>query len=469
MSTKGVLRIVLVASAVMLVLGIGPRLTRTAYAGLPAQEPVPPTPAGPQEEAAKPLNAEMAPAGIQSPFLGLWINIRVDNVGNYSPAVAYNSKRQEFLVAWQEDLPGGGMGVFAQRVGADGTLQGGAITIASSVGIYNWQPAVAYNAYYGEYLVVYTHQVSSSDYDIYAQIVLGNGTLWEGAKVVDVGAYRQMSPAVVNNSTAAIEGQYLIVYQSETGSLTGSYAIVGRRMDSWGNLIGTAPTTIASGSLSRVTPDVAWNAARNEYLVVYTRLYYTGSKNDNDIMGQRVWDTLVPVSSEIPICTNSSYDQYQPAVAAGPDEYLVVWSDGNGDTPPTNYDIYGSRVLGNGTLPGGSTNRGFPIASATANNHLDPAVAYGQGYGYLVAWDFNSGTPTGWDIYGRYVMAGQNSPAGSEFAIDGGTYNQLQPALACAPSGDCLEAEMDEYPGSDYEIRGRLVKPYHVYLPLVLK
>ena len=46
---------------------------------------------------------------------------------------------------------------------------------------------------------------------------------------------------------------------------------------------------------------------------------------------------------------------------------------------------------------------------------------------------------------------------------------QTQPAVACATNGDCLMAEEDNAPGSDFEIRGRLVMPYHVYLTLVVR
>lgn len=46
----------------------------------------------------------------------------------------------------------------------------------------------------------------------------------------------------------------------------------------------------------------------------------------------------------------------------------------------------------------------------------------------------------------------------------------MQPAVACATNGDCLMAEEDNNSvGGDFEIRGRLAMPYHLYLPLVLR
>jgi len=86
-----------------------------------------------------------------------------------------------------------------------------------------------------------------------------------------------------------------------------------------------------------------------------------------------------------------------------------------------------------------------------------------------VAWRYFDSGASGQDVYGRYVMPGQNSAAGDEFAIDSDLDSQANPAIACASSGDCLVVEEDNWPGGDYEIRGRFVRPYHVYLPLVLR
>ena len=95
-------------------------------------------------------------------------------------------------------------------------------------------------------------------------------------------------------------------------------------------------------------------------------------------------------------------------------------------------------------------------------------MAYGAGYGYLVAWRHYEGG-SDQNIYGRYVMPGQNSAAGEEFAIDSDSYSQRCPAVACNSAGDCLVVEEDNYPGVDYEIRGRFVRPHHIYLPLTLR
>ena len=126
---------------------------------------------------------------------------------------------------------------------------------------------------------------------------------------------------------------------------------------------------------------------------------------------------------------------------------------------------------GNGTPQGSSG--GFPIAKATTNLHVDPDVAYGAGYGYLVTWRYFDSGASGEDVYGRYVVQGQDSAAGDEFVIDDTEDAQRYPAVGCAPSGDCLVVEEDNYlfgvGTNDYEIRGRGVRPHHIYLPCALR
>jgi hypothetical protein len=148
------------------------------------------------------------------------------------------------------------------------------------------------------------------------------------------------------------------------------------------------------------------------------------------------------------------------AVAAGIDEYLAVWQDG----PNTSYrTIYARRVGGDGSTPSPA----FLIAEHTNEVCGGPDVAYSRGYGYLLTWYYEGSTST--DTYGRYVMPGQSTPAGDEFAIDLDPGAQIDPAIACALSGDCLFVESDNSGGADYEINGRTVRPHHAYLPLMLR
>ena len=219
---------------------------------------------------------------------------------------------------------------------------------------------------------------------------------------------------------------------------------------------------------------MAYNEARNEYLITYT-YSPNATQGNGDIYGKVATANLGVLSGEIAIM-DDSYDQQNSAVAAGPDEYLVTWEDGSPVT--ADYDIYGRRVSGEGKPLGGSG--GFRISSTTAAYRQDPDVAFGGRCGYLLTWSHAEGGSTGWsptlqDVYGARIPAGEDGIAGSEFAIDGGSALQSHPAVACSPWGQCLVVEQDKWsPASNmgYEIRGRMVMldcPHQVYLPLLLR
>lgn len=449
MSIKKVVFVVLVASAVMLAVGIAPTRAR------------PPELAPPVNGLARPVSEEASPATLQSPILGSFIDIWVDTVNNYEPAVAYNSNHDEYLVVWYNDQGGGTWDIYARRVDGDGTLLSN-FTVFHDAGCHDWQPDVAYNPVQDEYLIVYTYEASVSDYDVYARLVKWNGadlgdSRYAEFAINDEGGI-QRNPAVAYNSQS---NEYLVAYDNWWSSSL--HDVDARRVDKDGTALGgSSGVNIATGAGElRHWPDVAYNAAQNEYLIVYN---YTSGTN-GDILGKVTSANLGTLSSEKTICADSSYDQDFPAVAAGPDEYLVVWEDGNWGT--NDYDIFARRVSGDGDPQGSSI--GFAIDGlGDGNLHVDPAVAYGAGYGYLVAWRYYEGG-SNQNIYGRYVMPGQDSAAGEEFAIDSGLDSQANPAVACNSNGDCLVVEEDNWPGPDYEIRGRFVQPHHIYLPLVLR
>jgi hypothetical protein len=414
----------------------------------------------------RPVNADDAGPGegfggavTLAPQLGSFIDIWVDDVENYTPAVAYNSNHDEYLVVWENYRPATATrDIYAQRVGSDGSLKSWFCVVHAS-GSENWQPDVSYSPTQDEYLIVYTYEVNANDYDLWARRVSWNGSSIYSEFAINQDADYQLNPSVAYNSQ---DDEYLVVYENWWSG--GMHDIDARRVRaSDGTPLGNASgVNIATGAGElRSAPDVAYNAARNEYLIAYT--YQSGPTADGDIYGKVASANLGTLSGEIQILWNANL-QNSVAVTAGPDEYLAVWQDGPSSTYRT---IYSRRVSGTGTTPDPS----FVIADHS-NVLAEPAVGYGSGYGYLVTWAFDTGSAV-YDVYGRYVMPGQSSAAGNEFTIDGTAHSQEEPAVACAPSGDCLVVEEDNYESpataGDYEIRGRFVEPYNVYLPLILR
>ena len=398
---------------------------------------------------AQPVRAGRSPATMQSPPLGPFINIQDDTVDNFNPAMAYNSEHDEYLVVWEQHIHGGEVAIYGQRVGGDGSLKGGTITVIRDTNKWNWLPDVAYSPTQDKYLVVYAYEHSSTDYDIYARPVSWNGV--PGTEfAIDSDGDKDWYPAVAYNST---NDEFLVVYEKYISGTRRDIEAQRVRASDWSLL---SWRNIAGGTNQvRRLPDVAYNATSNEYLIAYTYQHAT----NGDIWGKVASHNMGTLSSEIYIVPNTN-DQDGVALAAGPNEYLAVWADGPSATHRT---IYGRRVTGTGTL-----HPYIPIADHSGQACVEPDVAYGPVYGYLVAWRYIPSTGV-WDVYGRYVKPGQNSAWGSEFAIDDGADSQKSPALACDLFGDCLVVEEDNWPGADYEIRGRLVMAYHVYLPLTLR
>lgn len=408
----------------------------------------------PSKELSQPASAAGGPADIQSPILDPFINIWTsDGVENLAPAVAYNTRHDEYLVVWYNEQGPSVWDVYARRVRGDGTLLSW-FTVVSAAGQKNWQPDVAYSPAQDEYLVVYTYEVTAGDYDVWARRVSWNGGSISPEFPINTGADMQWNPAVAYNGQ---RDEYLVVYENWWAG--GTRDIDAQRVRASDGQLQTR-CNIATGGVERISPDVAYNEARDEYLVVYT----CGVGPNGNIVGKVASGNLGTLSAEIDICSDS-YDQDFPSVAAGPDEYFIAWEDGVWGTD--DYDIYGRRVDGDGVPQ--DPDGGFAIAGETANLHVDPAVAYGSGYGYLVAWRYFDAGASGEDVYGRYVMPGRNQPTGAAIAIDDGANLQGSPALACNRAGDCLVVERDDWPGVDYDIRGRFVRPHHVYLPVTFR
>ena len=82
---------------------------------------------------------------------------------------------------------------------------------------------------------------------------------------------------------------------------------------------------------------------------------------------------------------------------------------------------------------------------------------FGLSYASLVVWHRTISVGI-YEVFGRFVMPGQDSAYGSEIILGFEEYFlELYPAVACATYGDCLMAQEDDYPDGDFEIRGQLV------------
>src|SRR6185503_6620770 len=106
-----------------------------------------------------------------------------------------------------------------------------------------------------------------------------------------------------------------------------------------------------------------------------------------DILGSRL--TTAPFLLDAPGVglATSANGQVQPAAAADPSNYFVVWVDDRGGQR----DIYGARVDG---ATGASLDPAGILLTSIGNSESAPAVAF-NGTEYLVVWDDSAGPETG--------------------------------------------------------------------------
>jgi hypothetical protein len=438
MSIKRAIHIVLVASTVMLAVGAVPGSAARSQSRSP--------------ESGSSLAAASGGGPIGSLFL-----IADQPVDTCTPAVAYNSQREEYLVVWG-NARAACSDIYGQRVSKNGTLIGPWFAIAAGCPEERLYSSVAYNSQHDEYLVVWQQYPASSSTtgDIYGQRISATGGLLGGAISIAVGApgSARYDPAVAYAST---EDKYLVVfgyYYPPTG-----YGIGARAFQSdgspWGSAFGIEPSP--SMGMIAVSWDLAYNRLRNEFLVVW--MWENGSQLD--IRGRRVKMSggAGTLGDAFWISTDAT-EEYYPTVAAvlrPPDgQYLVVWVRqlSSGDT-----DIWAQRVTGVGTLESGPL-----IISISPSDEWGPAVAgKDSNRTYLVAWGRT--LPSSIELFG--VTVSSDGTRGGERHLGGPA--GYHPVVSSGPSGDFLVA-FDNLPSGapNRDIYG-LLWGNRVYLPLVLR
>jgi hypothetical protein len=392
-----------------------------------------------------------------APPISWYITIENVPLENLAPSVAYGNSHREYLVVWEEQVHAGQVGIIGRLVSSSAALAGPPFPVVTLPNVQYYRPAVAYSTRHGYYLVAYEHRSSTTDTDIWAIMVSGNGM--PGLSfAIDTDTDKDWWPNVTYNETA---DEFLIVYEKYVSSTRRD--IEARRVRA-SDLTVVGGRNLAGGANQlRRLPDVAYNSARNEYLIAYT--LNSPPTAGGDIVGLISSANLGTLGSEIPITpVSTSPSQGVVSVAAGVDEYLAVWTE---DPNATTASIWGRRIAGNGSLQSF-----INLAHDTDKKRVEPAVAHGDAGQYMVFWRYIASS-TNWDIYGRIVKAGKDQADGAEFAIDTTAGLQRAPAVGCNLVGRCLVVYEDNYPGTagneDYNITGRLVGHQRAFLPLVAK
>jgi len=257
-----------------------------------------------------------------------------------SAALVYNTTAHEYLVVWDDARSGvGNSDIYGQRVSPAGSLLGENFAICTAGGG-QLSPALAWNAADNEYLVVWT---DAGAFDIYAQRVAADGEEIGSSFAVSTAPNQQQNATVAWN--AALD-EYLVVWADSRNDAAGSTPdLYGQRVEADGSLPGSE-IVISAAPNAQNSPELVWNPSSGEYLVAW------GDARPNPtIYARRLTGTGNPVGAEIIIPGGGSAG-YSPAIAwsASANEYLVVWTEDLGG--PGTHNIRGHRVAGDGTLLG---------------------------------------------------------------------------------------------------------------------
>lgn len=386
--------------------------------------------------------------------------ISSDTLHEVSPAVAYNSTQQEYMVIWYNDRPGND-DIRAQRLDKDGNKLGGPFYIVGGAdGNDRRYPDVAYNNIHDQYLVVWENQDSSTSWrSIRARRVSGTGELIDNSDIIltgDSNLYTPTKPAVAYGSTS---DRYMVVWAETWHPSPITYTIYAQMIQSDGTKDGSE-FEISQGTTQRGEPDIAYNRHANRHLVVWEQ--YHSSDMLYDIIGRQIkgdggiW-TVGPEE-------NYSYytvDTINPAISSIPTssgdiKFLTVYQV---EYSPGSYDIYGKFINEDGKV----AETVYPAIGN--NNETAPAISGSEGaQEYLVLWREDVG------IMDKPIKARQYSSSGDDLGVthELNGPNTNYPAVAAGILGDFLITWQDT-PISSYneDIFGALFGN-RIYVPMVI-
>lgn len=332
----------------------------------------------------------VAPSG---ELLGSSFAISAAPYNEKAPAIAYNSRADEYLVVWRSPAPLGNL--HGQRVSSDGRRLGDPFLVSDAPGL-QFDPHLAYSPSSDTYLVVWEDwrkdDGTFTHGDIYARRISGDGQLLGSELAIAAVSGRQVEPGLAYGPPS---DEFLVVWRDERDITQGAgYAIYGQRIAASGERHGPS-FRISMGTLVAEQPAVAFNETRGEFLVVWTNTL--GAARFEDVHGQRVNLTGGLEGGNLAIARAFGRQQ-EPVVAYGhaTDSYLVAWEDER--VEPEYFDVYGGQVAAQGVRLNGD----FPVA--TVDQQAAPALSYDRQTGqYLVVWQVTNSTRTNWDIWGQQV------------------------------------------------------------------
>ena len=354
---------------------------------------------------------------------------------DYTPAVAWNSADNQFLVVWADErnYATGYGDIYGLRLTATGASIGLSFQISDAgAGSGEGFPEVVWNSTARQYLVVWSdgRDFDTRREDIYGQRVSVAGSLVGGNfRITGAGGTAgDGHPDVAWNSTA---NEYFVVWDDDRNHTSRGSDIYGQRVAANGSLLGGNRRLTGAGAVANdYSPAVAWNGSTNQYLVAWTD-YRKEATRDADVYGRLVSATGTRVGGDFRVSglSATAYDG-EPDVAwnGTANQFLVVWADAR-NRATVGADIYG-RLL---SASGARLNADFRVGGASRPWSADaaPAVAWNRTANqYLVAWE----DPRNSDTRALDIYAQRLSVAGALLSSSFRVCDDLSTSLDRAPA-----------------------------------
>jgi hypothetical protein len=263
----------------------------------------------------------------------------------------------------------------------------------------------------GAEVVVWTHQDSSSLFDIRAQR-LNNGKLAGPEILVATGVANAPASVAINN-----QGSFVVAWtQIEAG---GNTDILARAFNPSGNAVGGI-VPVATGTFAQTQPSVAIDAA-SDFVVSYTR----NTNNNNPDIFAKLYNaneqllTVVSVATTAAVETNSS-------VAIAPDgRFDVAYESFINNSA---HNVHLNQYTAQGVLTSSQAIEGSFV------DETNPSVSVDNNGNAVVAWQQNT---FGSDILARRVSAsGALGPVLTVFASPANTNDYVEyPSVALKRDG----------------------------------
>jgi hypothetical protein len=277
----------------------------------------------------------------------------------------------DFVVAWDSNGSAGTdtayRSIQGQRYASDGTPQGEQFQVNTYSTNYQRFPSVAADAG-GEFVVVWhgfgSYGTDQDGYSVHGQRYASDGSA-QGAEF-QVNTYTTLFQS--NASVAAIaDGAFVVVWQSygSYGTDTSSFSVQGQRYASDGSAQGAEFQVNSYTTSDQGNPSVA-READGDFEVVWQSLGSSGTDaSERSIQGQRYTADGLPHSLQFQVNTYTTSHQYNAAVAAADEEFVVVWrTDGSPTTETSGSSILAQRYDVPAAVPALSPSARFTLAAA---------------------------------------------------------------------------------------------------------